>query len=59
MVRILLLLCRLDNSALYTSEQVHTRMPFTLLAAMPMPMPVPQMRMPRSHSPSATALAAR
>ena len=44
MVRILLLLCRLLSSALYTSLQVHTRMPFTLPAAMPMPMPVPQAR---------------
>ena len=55
----LLLLWRLLNSALYTSEQVQTRVPFTLLAAMPMPMPVPQIRMPRSHSPDATAFAAR
>ena len=50
------LLCNLEYLALYVSEQIHARIPFTLLHAIPIPTPVPQIAIPRSTSPFITAI---
>ena len=54
---ILVLLCCLDNLALYGSLHTQALIPLTLLAESEIPTPVPQIKTPQSTSPLTMALA--